>query len=675
MTRKRIFFWLAGTAGFLLIGLFARLAFQWLNAPADLPSGDVGRAYWLGARFDASVAGYAFVLPWLVWTLASLVSPPPALQKFGRAALIALLTVFGAAVIFLSMIDTGYYGFYQDRLNALVFGFIEDDTWALVKTFWKNYPVVWMFLGLVILIGGQALAWRKLAAAILGPVETRARTFGRRLGSFAAGFALFLATAVLARGSLGLFPLGDLDTHISAHPFVNLLAFNSTHAFGRAVQNKIASHAHWDSNMKMFGYAGDPRRAWADYFEIPPEQVPEDPRQLMHRTSAENKWARDHKPHVLVLVMESLGGYWLRYDQEPFDLIGPTLRRHFDEDILWTHFLSGSGATIGSLSALMAGVPHRPHSDFLTEGPDLATAVRTAPARVFRSAGYETRFVYAGNPGWRDISKYAALQGFQAIDGDVDIEKQLGRQLPRHDWGLFDEDVWESVEKRLEAATAPQFILVMTTANHPPYQLSARFPPAHLEVPDELSRRLIGDRKVASQRFLTFRNSNDRLGDLLDRLEKRWGDQVAVAATGDHGFWIVNFDESQQMQKNSVPLYLKLPKPLAKKADRDRFGQHVDLWPTLYEALLDKADYDTLSNDLLDPASFETAVNFGRLALNRDGGVFVGDRAEGDRGFKWEGNFEALRPSEMTEGLARQGRKYRALMSLLDDYFKREKQR
>lgn len=674
MTRNRVYFWLAGTAGFLLLGLFARAAFHWLNAPADLPSIDLGRAYWLGLRFDASVAGYAFTLPWLAWTLSSLVALPAPILRFGRRALILLLTVFGAAVIFLSMIDTGYYGFYQDRLNALVFGFFEDDTWALVKTMWRNYPVIWMFSGLVVLVAGQALAWRKLVAALLGPVIAASWGFRKRLAGFIGGFVFFLLAAVMARGSLGLFPLGDLDTHISAHPFVNLLAFNSTHAFGRAVQNKIASHSHWDSNMKAFGYAGDPRRAWADYFEIPLEQVPEDPRLLMHKTSSENKWAREHKPHVLVLVMESFGGYWLRYDQEPFDLIGPTLRRHFDEDTLWTHFLSGSGATIGSLSALMAGVPHRPNSDFLTEGPDLATAVRTAPARVFRRAGYETRFIYAGNPGWRDISKYAVTQGFQAVDGDVDIEKQLGRALPRHDWGLFDEDVWESVEKRLEAATAPQFFLVMTTSNHPPYQLSDRFPPAHLSVPDELSQRLIGDRKVASQRFLTFRNSNDRLGELLDRLEKRWGDQVAIAVTGDHGFWLVNFDESRQMQKNSVPLYLKLPKPIAKKADPDRFGQHVDLWPTLYEALLDKAEYDTLSNDLLDPKSFETAVNFSRLALDREGGVFVADAADGDRGFKWEGNFEALRSSEMTDDLRRQGRKYRALMSLLDDYFKREKQ-
>lgn len=671
--RGRVLFWLTGSLTFLLLGFAARLAFHFLNGPPDLPEQDLGRTYFLGLRFDLTVAAYVFVIPWLLWIPAALLPDTSRIRDLERRALVGWTSLWCALFIFLSFVDAGYYGFYQDRLNVILFGFLEDDTWAVTKSIWKNYPVVWIFLTLALLLWLQTLFWRRLGTRWFStPVSSR-EDFGRKSAVAAVSLVFFLLNAVAARGSLGLFPLGDVDTHVSSHPFLNLLSTNSAHAFGRAVQNKSASRSQWNSNLKAFGYEQNPRQAWADYFEIPLEQVPTDPRDLLRRRSPANPVTRESRPHVLVLVMESFGADWLRYDQEPFDLVGP-LKRHFQRDILWTNFISGSGATIGSLSALMAGVPHRPHSDFLTEGPDLATPVRTAPARVFRRAGYEARFIYAGNPGWRDISKYAYTQSFQAVDGDTEIEKELGRRLPRHDWGIFDEDLWDYVEKRLEGATAPQFHLVMTTANHPPYQLSGRFPPPALQVPAELDARLIGDKSVAHLRFQTFRDSNERLSEFLDRLKNRWGDRLVVAMTGDHGFWIVHFDETRQMQRFSVPFYLHLPPALVKKAERDRFGQHTDIWPTLYNAVFDGVEYDSLSNDMLDPSAFESAQNFGRLALSRDGGVFIGASPDADRAFDWAPGFAALQAGKMTESLRRQARKYRSLNALLDDFFRLEKE-
>jgi hypothetical protein len=61
----------------------------------------------------------------------------------GRLRFISLNVLL---VIFISAVDFIYYSFYQDRINVLIFGFFEDDTIALIKTIWRNYPVVWMFL-------------------------------------------------------------------------------------------------------------------------------------------------------------------------------------------------------------------------------------------------------------------------------------------------------------------------------------------------------------------------------------------------------------------------------------------------------------------------------------------------------------------------------------------------
>jgi hypothetical protein len=43
-------------------------------------------------------------------------------------------------------VDTGYYSYFQDHINVLIFGLLDDDTLALLRTFWKNYAVVQILL-------------------------------------------------------------------------------------------------------------------------------------------------------------------------------------------------------------------------------------------------------------------------------------------------------------------------------------------------------------------------------------------------------------------------------------------------------------------------------------------------------------------------------------------------
>ena len=49
------------------------------------------------------------------------------------------LGVFGFTLILLS--DMGFYNYFQDHINILFYGVIEDDTTALIETLSKNYPL------------------------------------------------------------------------------------------------------------------------------------------------------------------------------------------------------------------------------------------------------------------------------------------------------------------------------------------------------------------------------------------------------------------------------------------------------------------------------------------------------------------------------------------------------
>ncbi|MEN0060006.1 MAG: LTA synthase family protein, partial [Bdellovibrio sp.] len=419
---------------FILIGFLWRLAFllSYGGSLQDLSAfhSDVIHAFILGARFDGTVLFYINSIPLLMWLMISLFSfwkrLAPALDKiFSHFAqfLIPYYAVMLFIVTFVSAVDFGFYSFYQDRINVLIFGFIEDDTLALIKTMWRNYPILWIFTGLGLftyfMCKGLKLHFQQLKE------WWPARFHKVSYPAFVLFFLLvFVLNGVGARGSLGLFPLSEMDTGFSRSLFVNHLGFNGVRALARAMELKSLQKSKWDSNLQYYGYGHNPRQAFADFYNIPEEQVPADPLQLLRHRTPVNAWAAKTRPHVLILTMESLGAYWLRYNQKDFDLLGP-FKNHLQEDTYLRHFLSSSDATIGSLSCLMIGSPQRPISEFLTESEYLQVPFRSSPARVFKQAGYKARFLYGGNPGWREVNKFAFAQGFDAVEGEYEIEKGL----------------------------------------------------------------------------------------------------------------------------------------------------------------------------------------------------------------------------------------------------------
>lgn len=668
-------------AAFLVIGTLWRLAFLvTFGDRSELAplTKDITHAFILGARFDATVLFYINSIPLLLLLLGAALSPLRLLQKalhFGFSRFSGFLVPYYAVMLFIVMyvtaVDFGFYSFYQDRINVLIFGFFEDDTIALVKTIWRNYPILWIFLGLGLF---SYLLWKGLKINFTQGREWLPwRVKQMPYSLFVVGLlVVFVLNGIGARGSLALFPLSEMDTGISKSIFVNHLSFNGVRALGRAIELKAQQTARWDSNLSHYGYGNDYRRAFADFYSIPIEQVPEDPLDLMKRITPKNSWAATTRPHVLLLVMESMGSYWLNYDLPDFSLVGD-FKKHMLQDTYITNFLSSTNATIGSLSCLMIGAPQRPISAFLTESAYLQVPFRSSPARVFKSAGYKARFLYGGNPGWREVNKFALHQGFDTVEGENEMIEGLGGLKEKHDWGVYDEDVFDYVFKTLESAQEPQFLLTMTTTNHPPYQLPASYQPPSLRPPEELKNRLT-DSGLAEKRFRTYRYSSDKLAAFLTRLKgSPLKDKVIVAVTGDHTFWLVNFTEQELLQRGAVPFYLYLPTPIRKKLNPQAFGSHPDIAPTLFNLALSEVPYYSLSRDLF-AGTGDYAVNASNLIVDGSGGVLTAAQASDNVYLDWEGTHERLVRGEPTDHKRQLATRYKSLMGVLDYYFMREKQ-
>ena len=433
-------------------------------------------AFWMGIRFDLVVLFYGLAPTSVIFMLLYLTGLKISDQILKLFSTI-YLTIFGLFCSIVLAADMKYYSYFQDHINILFFGLFNDDTSALIATFWKNYPVLlyaFLFSATAVLL---FLYFKKSISYFIefatSKPEANPKNESKPVGHsllqrIPIVIAIFGFIFIGGRGSFDLFPLGPADTVISNNSFINYLTSNGIHALYRAIKLKKKQNASWDSNLKFYSYTS-PNEAIKDYlgtrdFLLNNEKISTNPsedalfktlsKSLQHKT-AKNKWASETRPHVVVIVMESFGTYWLKYQSSTFDLLG-SFQEHTQKDLFLTNFLPSSDSTTGSLSSLMISSPHRPIGNFLTESEYLQVPFQTSPAKVYKNHGYKTRFIYGGNPGWRDMNKFAKYQGFDTIEGDVDIESKLGPLSEKHDWGVYDEDLFKYIEVTLKEAQEPQ---------------------------------------------------------------------------------------------------------------------------------------------------------------------------------------------------------------------------
>lgn len=633
---------------------------------------DLARALFLGIRFDSTVLGYIQAIP----TLAMLALLALPLSEKNWLFILKLqknwMLIWFCIVSFILAVDLGYYSYFQDHINILVFGFIEDDTTALVKTMWKNYPVIRITFAAILFVWGLAWVGKKIFATPKFPMMARsvpAWTIP------AISLVMVIAVFLVGRGSLGLFPLGPADTVISRNVFINHVAYNGVHSFYRALSLRQHQLSAWDANWHFYRY-NSAEDGYADYFQKDRSLIPNPPELSLKQVTPKNDWAAKHKPHVVLIVMESFASNWIRYDSPAFNLMGE-LSRHFKEDFYFPNFLPSTPSTIGSLGSLLISAPTRPIGPFLTESKTLQVPFRTSPALNFEKYGYETRYIYGGNPGWRDVNKFAYHQGFDHIEGDVDISEVLGGLKETHDWGVYDEDVFAYVSKILTTATKPQMILVMTTANHPPYQLPSYAKVPDQIIPDSFLSNLVVDKDLATKRFKCYYHSNNELGKWLTQIkESHLGQKTIIGVTGDHSFHIVNYKAEELLDKWSVPFYVYVPKELREQKiiswDQQRYGAHMDIFPTLYDLSLSESEVWQIGKSLFAHDFKDFGIHSDRFVLDRTGGVLI--RSHNENTY-----FERLQTGELkvsaeTPELINQSKRFKGLMTAMDHFFEVEYQ-
>ncbi len=490
-----------------------------------------------GFRFDlkvSAVAGFLLllVLPWVSGKVQARI-----------ATGVAFLYVM------LSLVNLHYFGFYKTPIDSLVFGLVEDDTVAVLQTIWHDFPVVWTLLLAVALTVASVVLHRALVVRLKPDTVLQSRPVAIKL---VLAIVIFFALVFAGKGTIREMALQRQHLTVTTSQFLNDMVPNGPIALKYAWDSRGQSQNLQNPLVGLKAMGFESAQAAAEVLGLP------------HGSDAEVKAALSAhaalpagtpKKNLIFFLMESWSAEPLLYQSPQFNVLGrmaptladPTKACHF------SNFDSAQPGTHPSLEAILFSSPITP----LTMGDVGRKPIPWAIPRVVKDAGYQTLFVTSARSGWRDLNRVLAVQGFdEVVDANTLKEQYLDATLGI--WGVWDSYVFKYLAKRLAAQPAdkPIFVFVLTSTNHPPYDL----PSDYKRVPRDMA---LWKGETTSDTLLlnldTYHYATDLLGGFVQDVQKGpLKGNTIVAATGDHNVRSFGMyaDASRRYLQRQVPFVI-----------------------------------------------------------------------------------------------------------------------
>ena len=566
--------------------------------------------------------------------------------------------------------DFVFYAFYHSHLSVLAYGAFEDDMKSVIIGAWKNHPV--LIYAILILIA----AW--LLAKVLRRTWSPDRVLRARDGQAPAAnpeprlnaqLTLHVLAIVLLLSWSFSSSTQRMGADLPASGFVHQVPSNGIESLAEAVWIRMTEEPL--SVAARYSYAGQREKALQDYSNQP---IVDDPAAsvlaLLPGQAMLPRPRVDRPPHVVLVVMESFATHMLRWQSADCDLLGP-LEPYWDRGWFFPRFLPSDNGSAGAILSLAVNLPYRPGTKQLSQSNLRERSFPTSAARAFAQHGYEPRFLYGGPLTWRELEPFLQRQGFIETTGQTAIVRELGLDVERDcgDWGVWDENLYAVAERRLRSATTPQFLILFTTTNHPPYELpsSARLPP--LRPPADLQEMAGGLDPLQLQQLQTYQYACHELGGFLSRLEQDGLlDHTIVAATGDHTIGMgIPFADREVVLERAVPFFLLTPSVIASQFTPEllRPGSHMDVIPTLLHASgCGDGTHRGIGTSMLDTQANPFGYNPYGLSIGRE--AVVVEYQEGQSSMTWASDGLEVIPCTESPAHHELIRRQRAGMALTD---------
>ena len=575
---RHLLFTLASALALLLMFALLRLALLNHNSEqlGDAGMDDLLEAFRNGLRFDLRVVVY-IVAP-LLLSLLSLRA------MAARRAHVLWLSIAASLCLLLGITEMDFYREFHQRLNSLVFQYLEEDLGTVSSMLWNGFPVARYLASWALGSAAMFMLFRWIEQV------TRTRHVRPALAwyaRFAVFFVCLLLAVLAARGTVKQGPplrWGDAFTTDSM--FANHLGLNGILTLVDAAENSFSDHRDnaWKSTM-----ADDEAVNVVRKMLLGPRDV------LVDEQSAAVR--RDSTPldqgtlpvkHVVVILMESFAGRWVGALGSDAG-ITPNFDRLSEEGLLFTRFFSNGTHTHQGMFATMACFPNLPSFEYLMRTPEGSHQFSGLPQQL-SARGYDDLYVYNGNFQWDNQSGFFSNQGMRHFIGREDFVDPVFLDPT---WGVSDQDMFDraAVELNKLDPNKPFYALLQTLSNHTPYAL-----------PEQLPVAPVTDRGSYNQHLTAMRYSDWALGQFFDKAKQSpYYKDTLFVVVGDHGFGSPEQLTEMDLFRFNVPLLLIAPGIQEKfGARRDTVGTQIDVVPTIMARLGGTTRQQCWGRDLLD---------------------------------------------------------------------------
>lgn len=580
-------------AYFFLIFFLSRGVFLWAYGGAISYreyAQDFFFAFLSGARFDVSAVCYGFI-PVAVFWLISLFIKPNFSEKFKkiylhfcRYYLLLVLVVFTA----MQMIDFFFYQFFQSRINVLFFGIFNDDTSAVLRSVWTDYPIIKIVFIFALVIFGFLRVHRYISRNW----EIQ-KAFSKPLSI--ASLLVFPLFVVGIRGSLGEFTLRREHTNVSSNVFINSLCYNAIYAlnFAKSELKEAGIYPDIANELKIKGFSSvdEVRNQYQELFSV---EIDED---FYVKTPA-NDFLEKNPPNVVFILMESMSNHYFELHSDRLNLLGD-LAKTLPDLYYFKNGLSASNGTIYTLENLLVNSP----KGIISQSPYFSVPFRASVARPFQEKGYQTSFITGAHLSWRNVDNLIKNQGFETIEGSSHI-KQKNPLAEEFAWGIHDGYLFDHIAENLQKSKKPQFVFSLTVSNHTPYEIPKNYKPYPIDI-KEIKDKIRVDEKMANDNFYSHQYAASQLAKFIQKIKNSpLGENTIIVATGDHNIrQIFEYDAENAFMRYSVPMLFYIPERYKPAFfDENVMASHKDIFPTLFYLSLSNQRYVYSGDNLFQKA-------------------------------------------------------------------------
>lgn len=421
----------------------------------DTGATDIAKCLLTGFRYDAVPIGYA------MFPLALVLSIAPR-RFFERKWFRRTVTVYGVAVttiaLFGEVVGIPFFMNFYVRYNwaaMAYFGHFKE----LAVFIWREYPVWLLAIGTVIVPCLCYVIYNKLFWLGRRPREAR-------IAPRIAYTAVVLALCVLAgRGGLDSHPIRHGSAYISENNVINQITLNNFFTFARAALRQLGDN-----------------RDEGDLYDFPSDRESAETLAGMIVQEADTPLPTEHNPlwrhtrtgrprenyNVVLVIMESMTG-------KPVGVLGnkpsqtPNLDRLCGDGLMFDRMYAVGPRTARGITGILSGHPDLGGQSILQR--ELSQGAFFTLPQVMKRRGYQTRFIYGGDPNFDNMRGF--FKGAGGID-EFTSEKELRSMLEPGNWGLPDEVIFREAHRqfeRLDQAGQKFFGVVLTVSNHVPFDV------------------------------------------------------------------------------------------------------------------------------------------------------------------------------------------------------------